>query len=106
MVAERVPEGVEDTEGEGENVGLTLLQGEGVEVTVSGPPFQLLEGTGVGHAVIAEEKVETEVDVRVDLPRDGEEEPVLEGDCVTDLVGETFVEVEGEILDDLEGKGE
>ena len=80
MVAEEVPKGVEDTEGEGENVGLTLLQGEGVDVMVSGPPFQLIEGTKVGHAVITEEKVDREVDVKVDLPREGEEEPVLEGD--------------------------
>jgi hypothetical protein len=58
VVAEDVPKEVEDTEGEGENVGLTLLQGEGVDVMVSGPPFKLIEGTRVGHAVITEEKVD------------------------------------------------
>jgi hypothetical protein len=46
------------------------------------------------------------VDVKVDLPQDGEEEPVLERECVADLVSETFVEVEGDNLGDLEGKGE
>ena len=80
VVAEEVPKGVEDTDGEGENVGLILLQGEGVDVMVSGPPFQLLEGTKVGHAVIIEENVDREVDVKVDLPREEEEEPVLEGE--------------------------
>lgn len=46
------------------------------------------------------------MDVKVGLPRDGEEEPVLEGECVADLVSETFVEVEGDNLGDLEGNGE
>ncbi len=58
VVAEEVPKEVEDTDGEGENVGLTLLQGDGVDVMVSGPPFRLIEGTRVGHPVITEEKVD------------------------------------------------